>query len=86
MSNFQPIIKWCGSKRSQTNEIIKHFPKNINVYYEPFCGGASIMRGLMESDIKVKQFIISDLNEDLINLWKIIQTNPQLVFDHYNHL
>lgn len=39
MANFQPVIKWSGSKRSQANEIIKYFPKNINTYYEPFVGG-----------------------------------------------
>ena len=36
---FQPVIKWSGSKRSQSSEIIKYFPKEIDTYYEPFCGG-----------------------------------------------
>ena len=36
---FQPVIKWSGSKRSQANDILKFFPKQINTYYEPFCGG-----------------------------------------------
>lgn len=39
MKKFQPVIKWTGSKRSQTEEIIKHFPNKINTYYEPCCGG-----------------------------------------------
>ena len=34
--NFQPVIKWSGSKRSQSEEIIKYFPKEIDTYYEPF--------------------------------------------------
>lgn len=33
---FKPIIKWSGSKRSQSEEIIKRFPKEIKTYYEPF--------------------------------------------------
>ena len=41
---FQPAIKWSGSKRSQANEIITYFPKEIDIYYEPFCGGASVLR------------------------------------------
>ena len=43
MSNFQPVIKWTGSKRSQSEEIIQYFPKEIDTYYEPCCGGASIL-------------------------------------------
>lgn len=66
---FQPVIKWSGSKRSQCENIIKYFPKEIDTYYEPFCGGASVCRALMESkDHKVNKFACSDLNRDLINI------------------
>jgi DNA adenine methylase len=49
----QPVIKWSGSKRSQAEEIIKFFPKNINTYFEPFCGGASVFRSLINSELVV---------------------------------
>lgn len=44
MRNYRlvPCIKWSGSKRSQAEEIIKHFPEFIDTYYEPFVGGASV--------------------------------------------
>lgn len=61
MSNFQPAIKWSGSKRSQCDEIIRYFPKEIGTYYEPFLGGVSMAYRLMISDIKVNKFILSDL-------------------------
>lgn len=83
---FQPVIKWSGSKRSQCQNIIKYFPKEINIYYEPFCGGASVLRGLLESDIKVKQYVCSDLNEGLIELWKLIKEDPVSVSNHYEKL
>ncbi len=83
---FQPVIKWSGSKRSQCQNIIKYFPKEINTYYEPFCGGASVLRGLLESDIKVKQYVCSDLNEGLIELWKLIKEDPVSVSNHYQEL
>lgn len=83
---FQPVIKWSGSKRSQCQNIINHFPKEINTYYEPFCGGASVLRGLLESDIKVKQYVCSDLNEGLIELWKLIKEDPVSVSNHYQEL
>lgn len=40
---FEPVIKWSGSKRSQANEILKYFPKEIDTYYEPFCGGLQFL-------------------------------------------
>lgn len=84
---FQPVIKWSGSKRSQCEEIVEEFPRNIETYYEPFCGGASVMRKVMEAqDIKVKNYIISDINEDLINLWKCIQFNPSYLIFYYRTL
>lgn len=80
---YEPVIKWSGSKRSQAENILKYFPKEIDTYYEPFCGGASILRRLLESDIKVKNFICSDLNNDLISLWNKIKNNPYEVLGYY---
>ena len=80
---FEPVIKWSGSKRSQAENIISYFPKEIDTYYEPFCGGASVLRRLLDSDIKVNKYICSDLNSDLIDLWSEIKNNPQEVINHY---
>ena len=83
---FEPAIKWSGSKRSQAEEIIKLFPKEIDTYYEPFCGGCSVLRRLLSSDIKVNHYICSDLNGDLINLWNMIKNNPEYLSNHYEKL
>lgn len=83
---FQPVIKWSGSKRSQASEIIKYFPKEIDTYYEPFCGGASVLRALLESEIKVNKYVCSDLNNGLIELWNKIKYSPNEVADHYEKL
>lgn len=84
--NFSPVIKWSGSKRSQSEEIISNFPKEINIYYEPFVGGGSVLYQLLNSDIKVNKFICSDINEDLINLWNTIKDTPLELSIHYNKL
>ena len=81
---FQPVIKWSGSKRSQSEEIIKYFPKEIDTYYEPFCGGCSVLFQLLHSDIKVKNYVCSDKNKGLIDLWNLIKVNPKLVSDSYS--
>lgn len=82
----EPVIKWTGSKRSQSKELIKYFPKEINTYYEPFCGGASMLRRLLESDIKVERYCCSDINSDLISLWELIKNEPENVANHYKEL
>ena len=83
---FEPVIKWSGSKRSQAENILKYFPKEMNTYYEPFCGGSSLLRRLLESGIKVNHYICSDLNMDLINLWNVIKNNPEKLSKHYSLL
>lgn len=80
---FQPVIKWSGSKRGQAKEILTYFPREIDTYLEPFCGGASMLRALIESDIKVNSYICSDVNQDLINLWNVIKNNPETVCEAY---
>lgn len=84
---FQPVIKWSGSKRSQAEEIVKFFPNEIDTYYEPFCGGASVLRTLLENDaIKVNKYVCSDLNKGLIDLWNEIKYHPDAVADYYEKL
>lgn len=83
---FEPVIKWSGSKRSQAEKILTYFPKEIDTYYEPFCGGASVLRRLLSSDIKVNHCICSDLNSGLIDLWNEIINHPETVFSHYKKL
>lgn len=80
---YEPAIKWSGSKRSQAKEIIKYFPDKIDTYYEPFCGGCSVLRRLLDSDILVKKYVCSDINSDLINLWNKIKDNPSGLIESY---
>ena len=83
---FEPVIKWSGSKRSQAENILTYFPKEIDTYYEPFCGGASVLRRLLSSDIKVNRYVCSDLNSGLIDLWNEIINNPERVSSYYKKL
>lgn len=83
---YEPVIKWSGSKRSQAENILKYFPEKIDTYYEPFCGGASVLRRLLDSNIKVSRYVCSDLNGGLIDLWNKIINYPDLVYNHYKKL
>lgn len=86
MSKFQPVIKWSGSKRSQCKDIIGYFPECIDSYYEPFCGGCSVLRALIESGINVENYVCSDINVDLIELWQAIKNDPYSLCEVYTEL
>lgn len=83
---FEPVIKWSGSKRSQARAILTYFPKEIDTYFEPFCGGSSVLRRLLSSDIKVNHYVCSDLNSGLIDLWNEIIDHPNSVSSYYKKL
>ena len=80
---FEPVIKWSGSKRYVSEEIISHFPKQIDIYYEPFCGGCSILFQLLNSDIQVNKYVCSDANEDLILFFNTLKNNPIFIYNEY---
>ena len=82
-----PVIKWSGSKSSQAEEIIARFPWTIDTYYEPFCGGCSVLHRLMNTPaISVKRYVVSDINADLIATWQEIKTNPKSLIAAYKTL
>lgn len=86
MVKFQPVIKWSGSKRSQCDEILEYFPQCIDTYYEPFCGGCSMLMGLINSNIPVKRYVCSDINGDLISLWNKVKDFPDEIYETYETL
>lgn len=81
----KPFLKWVGGKTQIMSDIISTFPSSINNYHEPFVGGGSVLiavlqlrrKGLLH--IKGKVFA-SDININLINVYKQIQTNKDELY------
>ncbi len=67
-----PFVKWVGGKRQLLTEIEQHIPSQVSKYYEPFIGG-----GALFFHLQPKNAIINDINEELINLYKIIKEYPE---------
>ncbi|MGI6743044.1 MAG: DNA adenine methylase [Eubacteriales bacterium] len=68
---LSPILKWVGGKRQLLDEIIPLIPKKITSYVEPFVGGGAVL-----FDLQPKKAIINDLNEELINVYRVVKENP----------
>ena len=77
--SVKPFLKWVGGKTQIIDEVLSLFPRIIQNYYEPFLGGGSVLIALLtEPSITVNGTIhASDLNSNVIGLYKNIQTNPE---------
>lgn len=81
------LIKWIGSKRVQSREIINYFPSFVSTYYEPFCGGCSVLYQLLKSkDHYVNRCVCSDTNGDLIDLWNTVKRDPGGLYAEYERM
>lgn len=80
---FEPVIKWSGSKRLLSEEIIKYTPSEIDTYYEPFCGSCSVGFQLMLNNRKIKKYIFSDINKELISFMNILKKDYTLLYNEY---
>lgn len=80
-SETYPIVKWVGGKRQLMFELIKNMPKSYNRYFEPFIGG-----GALFFELQPEQAYISDMNEELINLYSVVRDNVyELIKDLSKH-
>ncbi|MDQ1591286.1 MAG: adenine methylase [Pyrinomonadaceae bacterium] len=77
----QPFLKWAGGKRQLLPEIRKYVPKKYNLYFEPFIGAGAVLL-----DIQPREALINDINEELINCYHVIKSNPEaLIVSAHQH-
>lgn len=88
---IKPFLKWVGGKTQIIDEVTEKFPYTINNYYEPFLGGGSVLLALLckqkEEKIKIRgKIIANDINKNLINVYKTIQTDPHKLIEQLKKL
>ena len=74
-----PIVKWVGGKRQLIFELLKNMPKDFNKYFEPFVGG-----GALFFELQLDNSCISDVNEELINLYLVVRNNVNELINDLN--
>lgn len=87
MPEVKPFLKWVGGKTQIIDKVLGKFPDEIINYYEPFLGGGSVLLALLSSNIKIIGTVYaSDINSNLIALYKNIQSDPDTFIEEVNKL
>lgn len=66
----EPFIKWAGGKQALLSQILPHFPKSYDRYFEPFIGGGAVFFSINHPKAK-----INDENEWLIDTYTAVRDN-----------
>jgi len=83
---IKPIIKWIGGKTQIIDKILNKIPKEIDNYHEIFVGGGSVLFGVLEEKKITKNIYAYDINNDLINMYKTIQTKPNELYKELTNI
>jgi len=76
----KPFLKWAGGKTQLIEQIRQNLPKELFTqkftYIEPFVGSGAMLFWVMNNYPNVEKVVINDINEDLINTYKVIKSTP----------
>lgn len=67
-----PLLKWPGGKRRVIPSLTPYFPEQYSAYYEPFLGGGAVFFHIQPHNAH-----LSDINEELINVYQTVKTHPE---------
>ena len=77
IATIPSLVKWTGSKRSQACSIAKLIP-TYRTYFEPFVGSGALLYLAARPGS-----VAGDIYKPLIDLWQMVQQNPELVINDY---
>lgn len=77
----KPFLKWAGGKTKLITDIQKLIPPKIKnskfTYLEPFVGSGAVLFWILDSFPNLEKAVINDVNEDLINTYRVIASQPK---------
>ncbi len=71
ISDVKPFVKWAGGKRKLVKKFSHLVPNSYETYFEPFVGGGAVFFYL-----NPKKATLNDLNDELINVYRVIKNKP----------
>jgi DNA adenine methylase len=80
-SAVAPLLRWAGSKKKLLPVLLAAAPAYTKRYIEPFAGSAVLFLRLGASNA-----ILGDLNESLIETYRIVQRYPRAVWERASKL
>src|SRR3989344_9138202 len=73
----RPLLKWAGGKTQLLDELLPKLPDEYGRFIEPFIGG-----GALFFKVKPQNGIIADSNPELVNLYRAVAENVNVVIEH----
>ncbi|MDY3548739.1 DNA adenine methylase [Riemerella anatipestifer] len=77
----KPFLKWAGGKTQLISDIERMLPmdivRNKFTYIEPFVGSGAVLFWMINNFPDLEKAVINDINEDLINTYRVIASRPK---------
>lgn len=86
----KPFLKWAGGKGQLLNKFEEMYPEElingeIDLYIEPFIGGGAVFFDVLQK-YSVKKAVIIDLNKELINCYRCIKADVDMLISALSKL
>ena len=72
----QPFLKWVGGKSQLLAQLDRHFPAQLERYFEPFIGGGAVFFYLKHRFPQMRAHL-HDINDELINAYRAVRDFPE---------
>jgi DNA adenine methylase len=79
-----PFVKWAGGKTQILSVLDSLIPSEFDRYFEPFVGGGAMFFHISSKNIQFTSHL-SDINEDLINAYKVVKDNVEVLIRLLKH-
>jgi DNA adenine methylase len=71
-----PFIKWAGGKTTLLSELLRHVPRRLRRYHEPFVGGGALFFA-----VAPRRAVLSDSNAELVHCYLQVRDDVHAVLD-----
>lgn len=90
MNSPKPFVKWAGGKGQLSTELKRRVPRRnspfrLKKYAEPMVGGGALFFEVVYNH-GFERFYIGDTNKELINAYRVIQTNVESLIDELSKM